>query len=63
MRQNNPMFIDILNRFRKACQSIVDVNMINSLCLKTPPNDSTIPHLFYMNKNTTSHNIKVFLSS
>ena len=60
MRQSDPLFINILNRFRKATHNASDVNTINSLCQKQPPTDSMIPHLFYMNKDTIAHNNKVF---
>ena len=60
MHQSDHLFINILNRFREATYNVIDVNTINSLCHKLPPNDSTISHLFYMNKDTITHNIKVF---
>ena len=60
MRQSDPLFINILNWFKKATYNATDVNTINSLCHKQPPNDSMILHLFYMNKDTIAYNIKVF---
>jgi hypothetical protein len=60
MRQNDPHFIDILNRFRKGTHNITDIHTMNNLCFKQPPNNFTIPHLYYMNKDTLAHNLKVF---
>ena len=60
MHQNDPLLINTLNRSRKATHNAIDVNTINSLCHKQPPNDSTLPHLFYMNKHIIAHNIEVF---
>ena len=60
MRQNDPHFIDILNRFRKGVHNITDIHTMNNLCFKQPPNNYTIPHLYYMNKDTLAHNLKVF---
>jgi hypothetical protein len=50
MRQNNSMFINILNRFRKAIHTVHDIDVINNLYLKEPPKGSKIPYLFYTNK-------------
>ena len=60
MRQNDPLFINILNKFRKCSHNIIDIHTINNLCSKQHPNNSTIPHLYYMNKDTLAHNLKVF---
>ena len=57
MRQNDPLFSNILNKFRKCTHNIIDIHTINNLCLKQPPNNSTIPHLYYMNKDTLAHNL------
>ena len=59
-RQNDPLFINIFNKFIKFTHNIIDIHTINNLCLKQPPNNSTIPHLYYMNKDTLAHNLKVF---
>jgi hypothetical protein len=63
MRQNNLMFINILNRFRKAIHTVKDIDIINSLCLKEPPKGSKIPYLFYTNKKVMAHNDQEFLEA
>ena len=60
VHQSDYLFINILNRFRKATHNSTNVNTINSLCHKQPSNDSTISYLFYRNRETYVHNIKVF---
>ena len=60
MRQNDLVFINILNKFRKEIHTIDDIKTINDLCIKEPPIDSRIPYLFYINKNMVAHNNQVF---
>ena len=60
MRQNDPLFINILNKFRKYIHNIMDIHTMNNLCLRQPSNNFTIPHLYYMNNDTLAHNLKVF---
>ena len=60
MRQDGLVFINILNRFRKATHTIDDIKTINDLCVKSPPIDLQIPYLFYTNKDTMAHNDQVF---
>jgi hypothetical protein len=43
MRQNDLMFINILNKFRRAIHTVEDIDIINNLCLKEPPKGSIIP--------------------
>jgi hypothetical protein len=45
MRQNYLMFINILNRFRKAIHMVEDIDIKNNLCLKEPPKGSKILYL------------------
>ena len=56
MRQNDLVFINILNRFRKATHTIDDIKIINDLCVKSLPIDSQILYLFYTNKDMMAHN-------
>jgi hypothetical protein len=62
MWQNNIHFINILNRFRIASQTIKDIKFMNNNCLKTPLMDNTLPYLLYTNIKTTMHNKNVFLN-
>jgi hypothetical protein len=50
MCKNDLMFIIISNRFRKAIHIVKDIDIINNLCLKEPPKDSTIYFHFNTNK-------------
>jgi hypothetical protein len=59
MCQNEVMFINILNRFRRTIHTIED---INNLCLKEPPKGSTIIFLFYTNKEVMTYNDQIFLN-
>jgi hypothetical protein len=63
MGQNDFMFINILNRFRKAVHTVKDIDIINTLWLKEPPKGSTIPYLFYTNKKVMAHNDQEFLNA
>ncbi len=60
MRQNDINFINIWNRFRIVSQTIKDMKCMNNNCLKTPPMDNTLSHLFYTNVKTIMHNKNVF---
>lgn len=63
VRQNDPIFINILNRFRKATHTTGDVEFLNNLCLKKPPESSIIPYLYYTNPETSAHNNREFMKS
>jgi hypothetical protein len=63
MCKNDLMFIIISNRFRKAIHIVKDIDIINNLCLKEPPKDSTIPYLFYTNRKVMAHNNQEFLNT
>jgi hypothetical protein len=56
MKQNDLHFINILNRFWISSQTNENINFINNICLKPPPMDNALPHLFYTNLKITSHN-------
>jgi hypothetical protein len=47
--QNDINFINILNRFKTASQTIEDIKCMNNNCLKTPSMDNILPYLFYTN--------------
>ena len=60
MCQNDLVFINILNRFKKATHTIDDIKTINDLCIKNPPIHLQIPYLFYTTKDMMAHNDQVF---
>jgi hypothetical protein len=37
-----------------------NINILNNTCLRTPPIDSKIPHLFFTNKSTYVHSDMIF---
>ena len=60
MRQNEPLFINIINKFRKETHNITNIHTMNDLCFKQPPNNSSIPNLCYMKNDTLAYDLKVF---
>jgi hypothetical protein len=60
MQQDDINFINILNRFRTASQTIENIKCMNNNFLKTPLMDNILPYLFYTNVKTTIHNKNVF---
>jgi hypothetical protein len=46
MRQNDVHFINILSKFQTTSQTNDDIDFMNNLCLKLPPIDNTLSHLF-----------------
>jgi hypothetical protein len=60
MRQNDVHFINILNRFQTSSQKNDDIHFMNNFCLRSPPIDNTLPHLFYTNLKITTHNKIVY---
>jgi hypothetical protein len=58
MCQNNLQFINILNRFRITSHIFENMSFTNQICLKTPPIDNVLAHLFYTNAKTIEHNKK-----
>lgn len=61
MNQNDMESICIFNKFKTTFHTHIDINMLKNTCLKTPPNDSKISHLFNTNKSTyNAHNDLVF---
>ncbi len=60
MWQYDINFINILNRFKTASQTIENIKCMNNNCLKTALMNNTLPYLFFTNVNTTMHNKNVF---
>jgi hypothetical protein len=60
MKQNDVHFINILNRLQTVSQTNEDINFMNNLCLRPPPMDNTLSHLFYTNLKTIAHNKIVY---
>jgi hypothetical protein len=52
MWQDDINFINILNKFKIISQTIKDMKCTNNNCLKTPPMNNTLSHLFYTNVKT-----------
>jgi hypothetical protein len=60
VRQFDMVFLQTLNKFCIATKNGKDIEFINSICNQQPPNDFTIPYLFYRNKVVQKHNENVF---
>ncbi len=60
VRQFDMVFLQTLNKFCIATKNGKDIEFINSNCNRQPPNDFTIPYLFYRNKVVQKHNENVF---
>jgi hypothetical protein len=57
------VFIQILNKFHTTIENTKDIQFINSICNWQPPNNFTIPYLFYANKLVQKHNENVFTNT
>jgi len=57
------VFIQILNKFHTLTKNRKDIEFINSICNKQPPNNFTILYLFYTNKLVQKHNENVFTNT
>jgi hypothetical protein len=53
-------FINIVNRFQIASQTNEYIHFTNNFCLRPPPMDNTLPHLFYTNLKTIADNKIVY---
>ncbi len=51
-----------MNKIRIAIENTKDIQFINSICNWQPPNNFTIPYLFYTNKLVQKHNEHVFIN-
>jgi hypothetical protein len=57
------VFIQTLNKFHTVTKNIKDIEFINSICNRQPPNTFIIPYLFYTNKLVQKHNENVFINT
>jgi hypothetical protein len=57
------VFIQILNKFCTTTKNTKDIEFINSICNRQPPNDFIFPYLFYTNKLVQKHNENVFINT
>jgi hypothetical protein len=57
------VFIQILNKFRIAIENTKNIEFINSICYRQPPNNFIIPYLFYINKRVQKYNENVFTNT
>jgi hypothetical protein len=55
------VFIQILNKFHT--KNTKDIEFVNLVCSQQPPNNFTIPYLFYRNKLVQKHNENVFINT
>jgi hypothetical protein len=60
MKQNDVHFISILNMIRTTSQTNEDIHFMNDFYLRPPLMDNPIPHLFYINFKTNTHNKIVY---
>jgi hypothetical protein len=60
MQQDDINFINILNRFKTASQTIEDIKFMNNNYLRTPLMHNTLPYSFNTNVKTTMDNKNVF---
>jgi hypothetical protein len=56
----NEIIINIPSKCRTTSQTFEDIKIINSIYVKPPPKDNTLPYLFYTNAKTIPHNKKKF---
>jgi hypothetical protein len=57
------VFIQILNKFHITIESTKEIQFINPICYKQPPNNLTIPYLFNTNKLVQKYNENVFTNT
>ncbi len=63
MKQFDMVFIQTLNKFHTITKNTKDIEFINSICNQQPPNDFTIPYLFYKNKTCAKNSENVFTNT
>lgn len=61
MRQDDKIFIAILNRIRTCSQTNSDISYLNKHCYRSAPDDPTFPYLFHQNMHVQQHNQKMLL--
>jgi len=54
------VFIQTFDKFHPTIKNTKDIQFINSMCNRQPPNNFTIPYLFYTNKLVQKQNENVF---
>ncbi len=52
-----------MNKLRIAIENTKDIEFINLIYDRQPPNNFTIPYLFYTNKLVQKHNENVFINT
>jgi hypothetical protein len=57
------VFIQTLNKFCIKTKNTKDIQFINSICNRQPPNNFTIAYLFDTNKLVQKHNEHVFANT
>jgi hypothetical protein len=57
------VFIQTLNKFRITIKNTKDVEFGNLIYNQEPPNNFTIPYLFYPNRILQKHNENVFINT
>jgi hypothetical protein len=57
------VFLQILNNFHTTTKNTKDIEFINSICNRQPPNNFIISYLFYKNKLVQKHNENVFIDT
>jgi hypothetical protein len=57
------VFIQTFDKFHTTIKNTNDIQFINSMCNRQPPNNFTIPYLFYTNKLVQKHNENVFINT
>jgi len=63
MQQFAMVFIQIWNKFHTVTKNTKDIQIINSICNRQPPNNFAIPYIFYTNKLVQKNNKHVFTNT
>jgi len=63
MQQFDVVFIQTLNKFHATTKNTRDIQFIYSICNRQPPNNFSIPYIFYTNKLVQKHNKHVFINT
>jgi hypothetical protein len=45
-------FIEVFNKFQTTTHNLVNIRLLNHICLRLPPNDLNFPYMYYTNKST-----------
>ena len=60
MRQDDNVFMSILNRISTCFQTNNDISHFNNRFYRDPPNNPMFPYLFHQNVDVQEHNEKMF---